>query len=39
MQWAFAWEMRFEKLHLVTQDATTLKVDVFRMRRHEGDGQ
>lgn len=39
MQRAFTWEMRLEKLHLVAQDASALKINVFRMRRHEGDGQ
>lgn len=39
MERAFSRKVRLEKLHLVTQDAPTLKVDVFGVRRHEGNSQ
>jgi len=39
MKRALSWKVRLEKLHLVTQDASTLEVNIFRMGWHEGNGQ
>ena len=38
MQWAAAREVREQVLHLVREHATTLQVDVFRVRRRERHG-
>lgn len=39
MEWALSWKVRFQKLHLVAQDSPALEVDIFRMGRHERNGQ